>query len=83
MFLAKVAVNSHRECSAILVPKPSANGGDIDACLDAGGGKEVPEIVVSEWGILKSVARRRNASLRLSRRADSVGHLGPLLRFQP
>ena len=36
MLLAEVPIDAHGKCATVFVPKPAADGGDVDAGLDAG-----------------------------------------------
>ena len=51
MLLTEVSVNVHGQRTAVLVAKPSADGWDVNARLDAGRGEEVAEVVVREMRI--------------------------------
>ena len=46
--VAEVAVDAHGEGAAVFVAQPAADGGDVDAGFDAGGGKEMPKVVVGD-----------------------------------
>lgn len=46
MLVPQVAVHLHRQGAAVLVPQPSAHGGDIDPGFDAARSEKVPQIVV-------------------------------------
>ena len=46
MLVAKMAVGSHRQRAAILVPKPFCDGGNINSRLDADGCKVVAQVVM-------------------------------------
>ena len=46
-----MTIDAHRQSAAVLVAKPSADGWDINAGFDAGGGEEVAEVVVGEMRI--------------------------------
>ena len=48
MLVAEMAVNLHRQRAAVLVSKPPGDGGNVNAALNAAGGKQMPQIVMGQ-----------------------------------
>ena len=50
MLIPQVAVNPHRKRTAVLMTEPARDGGDVHSAFDAAGRKEMPQIMMRDFG---------------------------------
>jgi hypothetical protein len=63
MLVRKVTVSTHRKRTPVLVTKPAAYGGNINAALDAPGSEQVAQIDSQSLPDLLCLAGRRGCSM--------------------